>query len=295
MAMPTPPASPADSPIPMRSRAKPSIGLHRPVDQEGDEPRPEAGRLEVERHRLGGDHRRCSHHDVPYRQRWTSTPTSAPTSPSGPGSTSSPPAPAGAWAGCRRPSSTSWSSSTCGCRPTCPTPGPSTATPPSPRPSPAGWPAPAPSSTAPASRTLRAVGRFFAVTFPAALWHVRHFVASQRGPAVRARPRLRDLDRQLAHRPGGHRPRGGARGLRRRTTSRTTTPPPPRPPSPPRSSPTTCGWRSSPSPAGSRSACSPRPSSSSTGPTWAWPRACSRPSGRRPSSGDSSCPTACSS
>ena len=26
------------------------------------------------------------------------------------------------------------------------------------------------------SRTLRAVGRFFAVTFPAALWHVRHFV-----------------------------------------------------------------------------------------------------------------------
>jgi uncharacterized membrane protein SpoIIM required for sporulation len=27
------------------------------------------------------------------------------------------------------------------------------------------------------SRTLRAVGRFFAVTFPAALWHVRHFVA----------------------------------------------------------------------------------------------------------------------
>jgi len=27
------------------------------------------------------------------------------------------------------------------------------------------------------SRTLRAVGRFFAVTFPAAMWHVRHFVA----------------------------------------------------------------------------------------------------------------------
>lgn len=27
------------------------------------------------------------------------------------------------------------------------------------------------------SRTLRAVGRFFSVTFPAALWHVRHFVA----------------------------------------------------------------------------------------------------------------------
>ena len=27
------------------------------------------------------------------------------------------------------------------------------------------------------SRTLRALGRFFAVTFPAALWHVRHFVA----------------------------------------------------------------------------------------------------------------------
>ncbi len=27
------------------------------------------------------------------------------------------------------------------------------------------------------SRTLRAVGRFFAVTFPAALWHIRHFVA----------------------------------------------------------------------------------------------------------------------
>lgn len=27
------------------------------------------------------------------------------------------------------------------------------------------------------SRTLRAVGRFFAVTFPAAMWHIRHFVA----------------------------------------------------------------------------------------------------------------------
>ena len=27
------------------------------------------------------------------------------------------------------------------------------------------------------SRTLRSVGRFFAVTFPAAMWHVRHFVA----------------------------------------------------------------------------------------------------------------------
>ncbi|HEX7276740.1 MAG TPA: stage II sporulation protein M, partial [Acidimicrobiales bacterium] len=27
------------------------------------------------------------------------------------------------------------------------------------------------------SRTLRAVGRFFGVTFPAALWHIRHFVA----------------------------------------------------------------------------------------------------------------------
>ena len=27
------------------------------------------------------------------------------------------------------------------------------------------------------ARTLKAVGRFFAVTFPAALWHVRHFVA----------------------------------------------------------------------------------------------------------------------
>jgi uncharacterized membrane protein SpoIIM required for sporulation len=31
------------------------------------------------------------------------------------------------------------------------------------------------------SRTLRAVGRFFAVTFPAALWHVRYFLAVSAG------------------------------------------------------------------------------------------------------------------
>ena len=285
-------------------RAKQSRDLDRPVDQQGEEARPEAGRLQVERHRLRGDHRRrCPitpsrpRMPVRYRAWWTSTPTSARNQP--------------VWARLdeltpagrpgRRPAvggraRRAGRASTSGCRPTCPTPAPSTATPPSP-PRLTGRVARAGAVVyGTRSRTLRAVGRFFAVTFPAALWHVRHFVLVS--AALLFVPALA-FGVWIANSPAALEatgPDGRAGGLRRRTTSRTTTRRTRRPPSRPRCSPTTCRWRSWPSPAGSRFCLLDGPaSSSSTGPTWAWPPGCSTPPGRRPSSGASSCPTACSS
>src|SRR6266699_2552864 len=91
----------------------------------------------------------------PRIQAWTSTDTSRATRRCGTASRSSPFGRSVGPVAWTRPSSKSWSSSTSGSPRICRTSGPITAMP----------------------RTLLAVGRFFAVTFPAALWHIRWFVA----------------------------------------------------------------------------------------------------------------------
>ncbi len=121
----------------------------------------------------------------------------------------------GASGGSARASSTSWSPTTSARPPTSPTPGPPIADP--------GLTARLTRLVAEANgviygkrtRTLSSVGRFFAVTFPAAVWHARRFVLVSALLLLVPAVAVGGLDRDLGRGPRRRRPRGGAGGLPR--------------------------------------------------------------------------------
>ncbi len=135
------------------------------------------------------------------------------------------------------------------------------------------------------SRTLRAVGRFFAVSFPAALWHVRHYVLVS--VALLFVPALA-FGVWVANSPTALEATGPAAVREAYVQEDFEDYYSSAPAAAFASQVFTNNVRVAvlPSPVGSPSACSRRPSSSSTGPRWAWPRGCSPLSAKRRSSGD---------